>query len=60
MIEVKMNNPTLEEFDKKVKLFKKIINKDGFLRELRERRYYKKPSEKIKFKRQKAAKERRK
>jgi len=60
MIEVKINDGTFDEFDKKVKLFKKLVNKDGILRELRDRRYFVKPSVKIKLKQQKAAKERRK
>jgi len=60
MIEVKIDDDSLNEFDKKVRLFKKLINKDGVLREVRDRRYYVKPSVKEKLKRQKAAKERRK
>jgi len=33
-------------FDKAVKKFKKICNKDGLLQEMRDRRYFKKPSQK--------------
>ena len=33
------------DFDKMLSKFKKICMKDGFLRELRDRRYFKKPSE---------------
>jgi len=52
MIEVKIKNPGDEhEFDKAVRLFKKIVNKAGFLRELKENRYYSKPSEKRRKKR---------
>ncbi len=44
MLEVKIidNNPS--SFEKAMKLFKKICQKDGFMIELRERQYYKKPS----------------
>jgi ribosomal protein S21 len=33
------------EFDKAVKIFKKMIQKSGILEEVKERRYYNKPSE---------------
>ena len=47
MIEVKVKIPDDEvEFDKAVKKFKKICNNLGFLQELRERRYFEKPSDK--------------
>lgn len=58
MIEVTINN-TIGDFDRQVKLFIKKVKKDGILREVKERRYYLKPSEKIKLKQQKAAKLRR-
>ena len=46
MIEIKINNPGDEiEFDKAVKLLKKIVTKSGILQELKDRRYYSKPSE---------------
>jgi len=46
MIEVKVKDDSMEAIDNALKIFKKICQKDGFLMELRERRYYKKPSEK--------------
>ena len=47
MIEVKIQNPGNDvEFDKAVKKFKKLCNNDGFLQEIRERRYFEKPSDK--------------
>lgn len=47
MIELKIKNPGNEvEFDKAVKLLKKIMSKEGILQELRERRYFEKPSDK--------------
>lgn len=47
MIEIKIKNPGNEgEFDKAVRLLKKIMSKEGILQELRERRYYEKPSDK--------------
>lgn len=47
MIEIKIKNPGNEvEFDKAVRLLKKIMAKEGILQELRERRYYEKPSDK--------------
>ena len=33
-------------FDKAVKQFKRLCNNDGFMMEIQERRYFKKPSEK--------------
>ena len=47
MIEIKIKNPGNEvEFDKAVRLLKKIMSKEGILQELRERRYFEKPSDK--------------
>ena len=47
MIEIKIKNPGNEiEFDKAVRLLKKIISKEGLLLEVKERRYYEKPSDK--------------
>jgi len=46
MIEVKVKIPGNEvEFDKAVRLFKKIVNKEGFLQEIKERRYFEKKSD---------------
>ena len=46
MIEVKINDNSDEAFEKGFKIFKKLCNKDGFMKEVRDRRYFKKPSEK--------------
>jgi ribosomal protein S21 len=40
------NSSDEKEFDKAVKLFKKIVMKSGILEEVKERRYYQKPSDK--------------
>ena len=53
MIEVKVMDP--HHFEKAMRIFKKACQKDGFMMELKERRYYSKPSEK---KRHKAKKRR--
>ena len=44
MIEVKVNDA--HNFEKAMRQFKKQCQKDGFMIELKERRYYAKPSEK--------------
>lgn len=44
MVEVKINDKT--DFEKAMRIFKKQCQKDGFLVELKDRRYYSKPSEK--------------
>jgi ribosomal protein S21 len=46
MIEVRPKDNSDEAFTKALSTFKKICNKDGFLKEIRDRRYYQKPSEK--------------
>lgn len=46
MIEIKVRDNSDIAFDKAVKMFKKIVNNEGFLREIQERRYYIKPSDK--------------
>lgn len=43
MIEIKVHDQ--KEFEKSLKTFEKKCNKDGFLKELRERKYFRKPSE---------------
>jgi len=43
MIEVRISDKT--SFEKAMKIFKKACQKEGFLVELKERRYYSKPSE---------------
>ena len=48
MIEVKISDP--HNFEKALRIFKKACQKDGFMIELKERRFYAKPSEKRKLK----------
>ena len=43
MVEVKVTDKN--GFEKAMKIFKKACQKEGFLVELKERRYYSKPSE---------------
>jgi ribosomal protein S21 len=45
MIEIKVRDNTDAEFDKAVKMFKKTVNNEGFLKEVQEKRYYIKPSD---------------
>ena len=44
MVEVRVNDKN--DFEKAMRIFKKQCQKEGFLVELKERRYYSKPSEK--------------
>lgn len=44
MIEVKIFKQ--DDFEKMLKRFKKLCDKDGFLKEIKDRRFFKKPSEK--------------
>ncbi|MFH1360521.1 MAG: 30S ribosomal protein S21 [Candidatus Omnitrophota bacterium] len=44
MVEVKVTDKN--GFEKAMRIFKKQCQKEGFLMELKERRYYSKPSEK--------------
>ena len=44
MIEVKVGDS--QNFEKAMRIFKKQCQKDGFMIELKERRYFSKPSEK--------------
>jgi ribosomal protein S21 len=46
MIEVTVKDNTEESFDKAYKLFKKLVNNEGHLKEIQERRYFIKPSAK--------------
>jgi len=46
--------------DKAIRIFKKKVEKEGILREAKERRFYEKPSVKKKKKKKKAEKRRRK
>ena len=48
MIEVKVTDP--HNFEKAMRIFKKACQKDGFMIELKERRFYSKPSEKKRLK----------
>ncbi|MCA9405130.1 MAG: 30S ribosomal protein S21 [Candidatus Omnitrophica bacterium] len=48
MIEVKVSDQN--HFEKAMKIFKKACQKDGFMMELKERRFYTKPSEKKRHK----------
>jgi len=51
MIEIKVQNPeSKESFDKAMRLFKKACQNDGFMQELKERKYYMKPSDKRRMK----------
>ena len=43
MVEVKIHDKG--DFEKAMRIFKKQCQKEGFLMELKERRYYSKPSE---------------
>jgi len=43
MIEVKVHDS--HSFEKAMRIFKKACQKDGFMMELKERRFYSKPSE---------------
>ncbi len=43
MIEVKVTDP--QSFEKAMRIFKKACQKDGFMVELKERRFHTKPSE---------------
>lgn len=51
MIEVKVNDPG--SFEKAMRIFKKVCQRDGFLMELKDRQYYSKPSERKRFKKSK-------
>ncbi len=48
MIEVKVLEPN--QFEKALRIFKKACQKDGFMIELKERRFYSKPSERKRLK----------
>ena len=50
-IEVKINDNM--NFEKAMRIFKKACQKDGFMMELKERRFYCKPSEKKRHKNKK-------
>jgi len=48
MIEVRIQDP--HNFEKAMRIFKKACQKDGFMMELKERRFYAKPSDKKRHK----------
>ena len=48
MIEVTVMDS--HSFEKAMRIFKKACQKDGFMMELKDRRFYQKPSEKKRFK----------
>ncbi len=48
MISVKVHDP--HQFEKAMRIFKKACQKDGFMMELKERRFFVKPSEKKRIK----------
>ena len=48
MIEVKVHDPG--NFEKAMRIFKKACQKDGFMMELKDRKFYCKPSEKKRHK----------
>jgi ribosomal protein S21 len=53
-VNIKIKNPDdPKSFDRGMRMFKKLCQKQGFLQEARERRYYLKPSVKKKLKREK-------
>lgn len=45
MVEVKNKDMSVEGNEKLIKTFEKLVKKSGILNEIRDRRYYKKPSE---------------
>ena len=54
MIEVIPRGKSKEDFEKALSKFRKLINSDGIVKEVTERRYFIKPSEKRKAKKKKA------
>lgn len=46
MINIIVKDESKEAFDNAMRVFKKVCQKDGFLQELKDRKYYKKPSDK--------------
>jgi len=57
MIEVRPRDESPEEFEKAMNKFKKYCNADGFLKEIRDRRYFETPSTKNHHKAQEIARE---
>ncbi len=59
MIYVEIKNSSEEAFKKAVLKFKSLCKKDGFIKEINDRRYYTSPSIKLRKKREKAKRARR-
>ena len=57
MIEVIPKNDSDLAFEKAMDNFKKLVTKDGSVKELQERRYFKKPSEVVREKRRRQQKQ---
>jgi len=54
MINIRIKNPNDDkEFEKKLKLFTKLVNNSGVLQEVKERKFFKKPSDIAREKRSK-------
>jgi small subunit ribosomal protein S21 len=58
MIQIKLKQD--ESFEKAMRRFKRLIENEGLMKEIKKRKYYLKPSERKKEKRKLAAKRRRK
>lgn len=54
MIEIKIKDDSFESFDKALKKFKRLVNNDGFLKELQDRKYFVSQSEKKRLKKRQA------
>ena len=57
---IKIKSKQNEPFEKLFRRFKRAVEKEGIMREMKKRRHYLKPSERKKEKRKAAAKRRRK
>jgi len=51
MIEVNVRDDSFEAFDRALKKFKKLVNNDGFIKEIQERRFFTSESERKRLKR---------
>jgi small subunit ribosomal protein S21 len=50
MLEVQVKDNTQDSFEKAMRKFKKLVNNDGFIKEIQERRYFQSESEKKRLK----------
>lgn len=50
MLEVQVKDNTQDSFEKAMKKFKKLVNNEGFIKEIQERRYFQSESEKKRLK----------